>query len=664
MYLTLFLRGKKRFLLNILLLLSVTGFFCMSINLYQNSVDNLQKADDTYRTIAIMELHGSVNSSGELLEVPNGRMQQVAVTGYDYSSVLDATGVLGHDLRSKYGIVIDGTIAMGADGTNPLTDYDIIRFRLAQDEPVTIPVIWDYDDYDRKNEQEFFLEVLESAAGCFDYNNGKSVRMRDILMDNLQQSYGDDIQRLNRSEENGSITLYPGVEYVAINQLGMGWEKDRPLDKVYHNAGKIDLSLSTRLDYFADDFSVHYSEDGTETIATHWYGGWETRGGMPCPIMRWEDVQADPEIFSAYTGLWDAAKYNVSTFFATLTGDITGVPLYHVGGAYLRSGRMISKEEYQTGAKVCMVSGRLANMQGWRVGDRLDLRFFRFGAFPNMSTELVNQQPVYHKNTKGFFDEGQYEIVGIFDTRDQGASSGIAESTMNQPWNTVYLPTNSVQNTLPTEELPVHGALLTIWLENGSIPDFLKDIEAMGLLDEDPTRYNPRFIFYDQGYSTIQPSLQNLYGTARLLLGLSSLLLLITATLLAWFFSQHHRHNIGILRMLGGVRSRALLAMVLCALFITLLGGAAGAAIGHTLAEQTGTYILEGSLAESQQTAGFCSYVMATEDSVAQQLSVKASPRISALSTCGALLFPLLTMLFTLSYLNCEPRALLPRAKH
>ena len=146
-------------------------------------------------------------------------------------------------------------------------------------------------------------------------------------------------------------------------------------------------------------------------------------------------------------------------------------------------------------------------------------------------------------------------------------------------------------------------------------------------------------------------------------MGLSSLLLVITATLLAWFFAQNHRHNVGILRMLGGTRYRALVSLVLCALLIALPSGAAGAVIGHTLAQRTGQLILESSLAESEQTAGFRSYVMATEDGEAQPLSVTANHRVSAFAACAALLFPLLTMLFTLSYLNCEPRALLPRAK-
>ena len=662
MYLTILFRGKWRLVLNMLLLLLVTAFFCMSANLYQNSVRNLQEAADTYRTIAVMELHGSVNWKGELLKYPNATLRQVGVKGYDFSPVLDAEGVIGHDLRSKYGIVIDGAIAMGADGTIPLTDYDIIRFRLQQDEPVTIPVIWDYDNYNWQNEQEFSLEVLESAAGCFDYNNGRPFTARDILMDNDLELYGDDIQKLNRSEEADCITLYPGVEYVAINQLGYNWEKERPLDKIYHNSSKIDFTLATHLEYFADDFLVHYDEDGTEGVSTIWNEGY-ANSGMPCPIMRWEDVQSDPEIKEAFTGLWDAAKYNVSTFFATLTGDITGVPLYHLGGAYLRSGRMITPEEYKSGAKVCMVSTRLANMQGWLVGDKLDINFFHFGAFPNTSSDFTNEQPIYNKNTKAFFDSGEYEIVGIFNVKDQGASSGISQSTVEQPWNTVYLPTNSVQNRLPESELPVHGALFTIWLENGSVDAFLADLEEKGLLEEDLTRYNPKFSFYDQGYSVIQPSLQNLYGTARLLLALSSILLVVTATLLAWFFAQNHRHNAGILRMLGGSKGRALCSILLCALLIAAISGGIGSVLGHKLSEQVGQEILAGSMEESAVNAPFQAYIMTTEAEEDPGLTVKADRTLSVAAGCGALLFPALTLCFVLGYIHKEPRALLPHSK-
>ena len=48
-----------------------------------------------------------------------------------------------------------------------------------------------------------------------------------------------------------------------------------------------------------------------------------------------------------------------------------------------------------------------------------------------------------------------------------------------------------------------------------------------------------------------------------LLLGLSGALLLVTCLLLSWFVAQGHRHNAGILRMLGGSKQKVLICILL-----------------------------------------------------------------------------------------------------
>lgn len=49
-------RGKKRTGLYILLLSAVMAFFVMSVNLYKNSVTNLESVEENYSTVALMEL--------------------------------------------------------------------------------------------------------------------------------------------------------------------------------------------------------------------------------------------------------------------------------------------------------------------------------------------------------------------------------------------------------------------------------------------------------------------------------------------------------------------------------------------------------------------------------------------------------------------------------
>ena len=61
------LRGKKRLILNIALLITTTAFFVMSLNLYQNSNQNLRLVEESYSTIAAAEIYGDVNSAGELV---------------------------------------------------------------------------------------------------------------------------------------------------------------------------------------------------------------------------------------------------------------------------------------------------------------------------------------------------------------------------------------------------------------------------------------------------------------------------------------------------------------------------------------------------------------------------------------------------------------------
>src|SRR5699024_6582117 len=77
-------RSTKRTILYLILLSSVTAFFVMSVNLYQNSLFNLQKAEQSYSTRAVMELYGDVDRFGQLTE-PNSKdhigYKSVAVEG-------------------------------------------------------------------------------------------------------------------------------------------------------------------------------------------------------------------------------------------------------------------------------------------------------------------------------------------------------------------------------------------------------------------------------------------------------------------------------------------------------------------------------------------------------------------------------------------------------
>lgn len=662
-------RGSKRTVLYALLLAAVTAFFVMSVNLYRNSVANLEAVEDSYSTIAIMELYGDVDERGQLTK-PYGEdhigYRSVAVKGYDFSDIVSADGVIDWDLREKYATYIEGEPAMLTEDWI-MADGDVLRFRIPGDQPVKLPITWQPDYTEgaiiQTEKVPLDLEILDSAAGCFKYSGRFYFDGIDLFGE--KEEYLEQVKQLNRSDEVDQVILSPGVEYVTTTWSSSGWAlTDEP--GVFEFVGHFPESerkdrvrarfFPNHLKYGCTDLFVYYGSSVERIGKTS-----GAKAGQPFPIQRWEDVEKDPELKAYFDGVWAAEKIQACTFNVELTDDITGVPVYHLGGASLKDGRMISKEEYESGAKVCMVSDQTASYQGWKVGDKLDMQFYEFEAFPNYNAEWLDNQAIWHRETEGFFYRDEYEIVGIYTQSPTTGNSGIARSTLAMPWNTIYIPHNAVENTSPMEELPVHGALLTIWLENGSIDRFLGDMEALGLTEEKEGQYNPTFTFYDQGYSAVQPGLEAMHGTAQLLLVLSSVLLAVTCVLLAFFFAQNQKQSVGIFRMLGGSKAKALCAVLICALLVAAAGAALGAAVGYGLTQSVGGKIMADNLAQNEMSTIFQAFVLKSNRAEEQVIMVQADPGLTALAAGTALLFPVLLLGFVLQYINKEPRALLPK---
>lgn len=694
-------RGTKRTLLYTLILMAVSAFLVMSLNLYKNSTANLQSAEETYTTIALMELYGDVDERGNLVEPFSedyAGNKAVAVEGYDISEITEASGVYDWDLRKKYAAHIEGEIALNTDYGWIKADRDIFRFTLAGDKPVEIPIAWSnqFEERGQRVDIPIDVNIIDNAASCFNYESLFGVPFTQLEIDigygegiamywDDCEEYREQVRQLNRSENSETIILYPGVEYIATTWTSSGWVETE--DGVYQYVGtrydddykeglplpqydqlvgamKNDLPRArfypNFLDYGADIY-VNYGGSRDHISA---YNGSYTDPIQPFPIQRWDDVQNDPELKAYFESAAKALKIQYSVFNVELTNDIEGVPAFHIGGAYLKDGRYITSEEYENGAKVCIISSALAIKQGWELGDKLSMDFFEFSAFPSVNYDYSVNQAIWNEEVEGFFDTGEFEIVGIIGQTQFTGNSGISKSTMEQPWNNIYIPKNAVNNRTPQEELPVHGALLTLWLENGSVDRFMADMEALGLTETKEGQYNPSFIFYDQGYSQIQPGLEAMHSTAQLLLVLSAVLMVVTSILLAYFYAQNQKQSVGIFRMLGGSKLKSLTAVLLCIILIALLGAGIGAAAGHVLTQTVSAKIIESNLSQSEAAAAFQAFVLQS-GSEAQELATEAHLNLSLSAGGITILLPVvLVLIFVIMYINKEPRELLPKSGH
>ena len=682
MHLKQLFRKPMRTVLCILVLVVLTAFFCTSLNLYMDSRHNLQMANDTYTTIAIMELYADVDSRGNIInDVTKAEdyagYHALTVYGYDLEPIITAPSVKKYELRARYGAFSEDNIAVRYNDKKqaiPICDEDIIRFKIVPEhqEQAEADKEWNdvefvddgryrihtfsFVDSDTHTSRKYNLDIVESAINVFDYE--KLPILFNISLDNIYTTTPlTDTNSLMPSAEYADkpdcIILEPNTEYIAsISGLSSSSNTFNAANSLY----KIQTFGVARDKFFRSNYYC-YSIGRSEYVSCDY--PYEN----PFWIYEYDELKSKPEMLKKYEQIARAYYINSRSFGVMTTNDLTGIPAFHLGNMFIPEGRMITEEEYASGAKVCMISTDLAKLQGWNVGDKIDFSFYEYNNFVNATIWGSRLSPRYtYTDPDHFFDNGEYEIVGTYNVRPLTGTSAVSASAVSVPWNTIYIPEKSLENAPAEEDRPVTGALLTIWLENGKIEPFIERMNELGITGAKQGDYEARFTFYDQGYSRIQPSLEALSGTAELLLILSSSLLVIAALLLAFFYAQSQKQSIGTMRLLGCSKARAFAAVMLSALIIAVTGALIGAAIGHALTASVGESIMANANQTPEEFLAFSAY-LAESTQVEVEFALGADAKVSLLTCLAALgLFIAGTLVFVLRYLGKGPRELLPRA--
>lgn len=262
-------------------------------------------------------------------------------------------------------------------------------------------------------------------------------------------------------------------------------------------------------------------------------------------------MEQNPELKAYFEDIWQDTSVQSCTHNIVTTNDVTSVPAFHLGSAALTEGRLITQEEYEKGANVCLVSEEMVKNQKWKIGDKLDMKLFESEYIPEDRAWVLGDQPIYDAAETPFVEEGGYEIVGIYSMYPTAGNTELAPNTLEiLPYN-IYIPTKSISKERKQEELLIHGSTFSVKLKNGRVKEFLEDMEEKGLTERKEGRYEPKFTFYDQGYSAVESGLRSMNSTAKLLLLLSSVLLLVVCILVAYFFWKNQRQTVGSVRLAG-----------------------------------------------------------------------------------------------------------------
>ncbi len=247
--------------------------------------------------------------------------------------------------------------------------------------------------------------------------------------------------------------------------------------------------------------------------------------------------------------------------------------------ANMTQGRLFTQEEYDTGAKVCILEETMANNSGINLGDNITLSQYlchdpyTFGN-TNRSTRYFSEDGRLNNPTIGFYIEQNYApeetftVVGMYKLRKQwtdgsydftpntvfipqkaqieGAFGGMtpgdgSNTYVDENGNTVSSSTESPAGT--------YGIYFSMKLKNGMVADFETAMEG--------TPWAGQFLTVSQGSDAVQRTLAELSSSTRTLFLAVAVGWVIMAVLYVLLYQGLQRRNVGIMRSLGATAKQS-----------------------------------------------------------------------------------------------------------
>lgn len=249
--------------------------------------------------------------------------------------------------------------------------------------------------------------------------------------------------------------------------------------------------------------------------------------------------------------------------------------------ASIVEGRFFTDEEYNAAERVCILNESVAMDAGIAVGDTITIsqylcHNYRYDTSdPNNSVNMYEIDGMLNNPTVGQFqadtvfvtEDVPFTVVGLYRLRNEWSDSSYSITP-----NTIFIPkgaqidgafgglassTEMVRENLDGttsvyeahNEGAAYGIYLSVKLKNGKVEDFENEIEG--------SSFAGQFLTFDQGFSKIQSTLNDISDSALKLFGLVAAGWLLLLALYALLYQGRQRQNIGIMRSLGATPKQA-----------------------------------------------------------------------------------------------------------
>lgn len=323
-----------------------------------------------------------------------------------------------------------------------------------------------------------------------------------------------------------------------------------------------------------------------ETVTISWEE-YKERYGIPTI----EKLEGSVEDFLAENADWQQALHNIEVNYHTFpiigVEKLSYIADFARGLARVTQGRDFTKEELESGAKVCILSEQIAQLNGLQVGDTIHPQFYNYDYnipyqyYTSEGPNTVMPNAYYYSEGHTEFDGDpvEYTVIGLY--RQDSAWGDARENLYSFTPNTIFVPETSVTSDM---DYGTQGVFRTVILKNGCIEEFDAIISQHGFAPKfDSEELEAVFVYYDQGYSQVKESF---YGYRELAKQVLIVGVTVYGIILILFLLLYPARQGGALRTmasLGTPRWNRLGHVLLSALGILLPGTVLGCALALVL---------------------------------------------------------------------------------
>ena len=552
----------------------VSAMLCIGINLYLISSANLENIESDLEILAVPDFYGYKN--GRYHSLPAGMSELEALSALP--------GVVSVDVRSQFGAYAAAYLdQMKKTRQEYDPNLDLIVFTVTGDEDI-------YLDYSSPS------TVIPAAVewSCLGYD---------------PNVFGDKL--IIRSVENfldnpaEGCMLYHDRSYVCAY---------RPA--VSNRNGKTgEISAISSIIICPDAYRQKYDWTYIEGV----YEGCIKYYASDAPLIsEYHEgmLSDDPWLAQAV----EATRIDVSSFTAIETGDANALPSFHFGDVYIAEGRPITVEEYESKARVCLMSAQAADLCGLSVGDFIRFDFYETSYIP--SGKLSHQasrwdSSLHDKNVKSydwygmemfrhylsakmilpsesFFDAGEFEIVGIFDGKVSipfDPESAHFDRNKGMDWRMVLIPCGSVSG---APEASVSKYSVSLTLAPSLVTEFRIALDETGLTARaDGDGRQVVMTINDNGTSAVIDGLESMKVIAKVIVAVAAAAALISLAIVAITYGIFESGTITTLRTQGMKKGRILLCMVSALILVCLLCSFAGSFTGNMLTGKIASGVMD-----------------------------------------------------------------------